>query len=143
MTLVALLMRVWVAEAGWSAAADHAAIAAVLLADDRGLAVAVERRVDVHSRALARHPWLLELDPACAVPVAWERPARAWPAGACMELAARGRQALSGRLRARCERLPDGWRAHRSKALGRALRRGCERVWCGRTKNVFLLCGGS
>jgi hypothetical protein len=138
--LVALLMRVFVAEAGWSSEADHAAIGHVLLrqAERQGvtLEVVVQTMVDRHSRALARHPWLLSLGPDCEAPVDWPE-SRRWLPVSCSLLADRAYRLLRGEVRDPCPRAQQ-WRARRSLALRRALRAGYRRIGCGRTENAFL-----
>jgi hypothetical protein len=131
---------VFVAEAGWSSEADHAAIGHVLLrqAARQGttLEVVVAQMVDAHSRANDRHPWLLDLGPDCVVPFGWPE-SRAWTSVACAALADRAYRLLRGEVRDPCPRA-DQWRARRSAALRRAMRRGYVRIGCGRTHNAFL-----
>jgi hypothetical protein len=143
LALVALLMRVWVAEAGWTAERDHAAMGYTLLrwvgvrGDD--LPAVVHAMVDRHSRALDRHPWLTSLGADCAQPTGW--PAKlSWGRHVplCIALVRRAEKLLDGTLRDPCHGRADQWRARKSKALRSALRRGYKRVGCGRTVDAYL-----
>ena len=143
--LIALLMRVWVAEAGWTAPRDHAAINGTLQkwVGVRGdtLQAVVRRMVDNHSGALDRSLWLLDLNSECDEPVGWPQKLR-WSKyqPLCFALAHRAERALAGRLPDPCHGKADQWRAKRSKmkALRKALRKGYVRVHCGKTVNAFL-----
>lgn len=139
--LVALLMRVWVAEHGWTAELDEAATYHVLLRHSNGnvehLPETIFGMVDAHSNALANRPWLRELDPDCRQPEHW--PAnREWLPVVCVLMVQRAQDALAGRLRDPCKGRADQWRARKSKALRSALKRGYRRVGCGRTVNAYL-----
>jgi hypothetical protein len=142
--LIALLMRVWVAEAGWTAERDHAAMGHVLVGwvGQRGddLPAVVHNMVDRHSLALSRHPWLLALGPDCAQPDGWP-PRLSWTSHRplCLALAKRAESMLAGALSDPCHGRADQWRARRSRALRSALRRGYTRVACGRTLDVYLM----
>ena len=139
--LVALLMRVFVAEHGWTSELDDAASYHVLLRHAGtvdALPAVVERMVDAHSNALARRPWLAELTPECAKPEHW--PAnRNWLPVVCVMLVQRAHDALEGKLRDPCHGRADQWRARKSKALRSALKRKYRRVGCGRTVNAYLM----
>jgi len=138
--LVALLLRVWVAEHGWSAELDDAATYHVLLRHAgtvEALPATVAQMVDAHSNAIATRPWLAELTADCAQPEHW--PAnRNWLPVVCVLMVQRAQDALAGKLRDPCHGRADQWRARKSKALRSALKRGYRRVGCGKTVNAFL-----
>ena len=140
--LVALLMRVFVAENGWTSELDDAATYHVLLRAANGnaeyLPEAIFEMVDSHSNALANRPWLRELDPSCKQPAHWPSN-RNWLPVVCVMLVQRAQDALAGKLRDPCNGRADQWRARKSKALRSALRRGYRRVGCGRTVNAYLM----
>lgn len=137
--LVALLMRVWVAEAGWTAERDHAIMGHTLLRHAKargvGLEVIVEEMVDQHSNALKKKPWLLELGPNCLEPTDYPR---AWVPVSCAQLASRAYALLRGELKDPCPRAQQ-WRMAKSKALRKALRLGYRRLNCGKTVDVYLM----
>lgn len=133
------LLQVWVAEAGWFATREHAAIAHVLrrYAERRGvtLADAADALVWRHSNAQADRPWLRYLDASCARPDyvsarAWER-----RRPLCVDLVRHARAFLRGELRDPCPRA-EGWRA-RGEATRRAKRHGWA-VACAMRGNAFV-----
>jgi len=141
--LVALLMRVFWGEARWESAPDHVAIGSILVAksERRGVTLqeVVRVEIDKWSHATDHHPWLLALGSDCTRPQGWSE-RKEWPEDKCLKLAARARMVLRGAARHPCP-TATGWRApqrQNPKALRRALRKGYQRVYCGRTVNVFL-----
>lgn len=134
---IALLVRMWIAEAGWAREVDHAAQGHIMLraAEKSDLQTAVHNMVDRFSFANTRHPWLLEIDSSCRAPVLYPG---TWPLEKCQVLVDRAIALLQGRLADPCHGKAQQWRARKSKALRRALRKGYIRVGCGRTNNAYL-----
>jgi hypothetical protein len=126
---VAVLLPVFVAEAGWRAHRSHAAMAHVLQrwASRHGATLedAANALVWAHSNARRDRPWLTRLTPACAEPAGY--PWR-WPRELCLAAVARAEAFLRGELRDPSPRA-TGWRSP-GRALARALARGCSRVRC-------------
>jgi len=126
------LVRVWRAEAGSRSPRSNAGIAHALQrnADRFGgtLIDAADREVWRHSNAQVTRPWLRYLTARCDEPDLY--PGR-WSRADCVALFEQARAFLRGEVRDPCPRA-TGWRT-RGKALRGALRRGCERLWCGTT----------
>lgn len=128
-----ILVHVWLAEARWLAPRDHAAQAHVLARYAERSGVSLETAADRLVWPYSRPPaWVREVGPDCERTESWPGRLR-WSAHAelCRELFERAAAFLAGRLADPCRGRPDGWRS-KGKALRRALRRGYERVWCGR-----------
>lgn len=139
--LVALLMRVWVSEHGWTSELDDAATYHALLRQAGtvdALPATVAQMVDAHSDALENRPWLRELTADCVQPAHWPAD-RNWLPVVCVLMVQRAQDALAGKLRDPCKGRADQWRTRKSKALRSAIRRGYKRVGCGKTLNVFLM----
>lgn len=130
----------FVAEARWLRASDHAAMAWIVAryAQRHGLTLerAIERRVWRYSRPPR---WTRALNATCAQPRGWPR-RLSWAAHAdeCRELYARAQRFLRGELGDPCRGKALGWRRP-GRALQVALARGRTVVYCsGDTANTFV-----